>query len=69
NLYKYFTLTAKSTGPAVKSINYIAITDPTALQSAMTGNYNFFDIPQNIITRSPALDQTVGWPNGKFNPF
>lgn len=69
NLYKYFTMTAKSTGPTVKSINYIAITDPTALQTTMTGNYNFFDIPQNIITRSPAVDQTIGWPNGKFNPF
>ena len=69
NLYKYFTLNPKSTGPAVKSINYIAITDPAVLQTALTGNYNFFDIPQNIITRSPALDQTLGWPNGKFNPF
>lgn len=69
NLYKYFTMTAKSTGPLVKAINYVAITDPTILQTTMTGNYNFFDIPQNIITRSPALEQTVGWPNGKFNPF
>jgi len=69
NLYKYFTMTAKSSGPLVKSINYIAVTDPTALQTTMTGNFNFFDIPQNIITRSPALEQTIGWPNGKFNPF
>ncbi len=69
NLYKYFTLTAKSSGPLVKSINYLAVTDPTVLQTSMIGNYNFFDIPQNIITRSPALDQTIGWPNGKFNPF
>lgn len=69
NLYKYFTMTAKSTGPTVSSINYIAVTDPTALSTTLTGNYNFFDIPQSILTRSPALDQTIGWPNGKFNPF
>ena len=69
NLYKYFSMTAKSTGPVVKSINYIAITDPAVLSTTMTGNYNFFDIPQDILTRSPALNQTIGWPNGTFNPF
>jgi hypothetical protein len=69
NLYKYFTMTAKSTGPVVKSINYIAVTDPTTLLSTTTGNYNFFDIPQDILTRSPALVQTIGWQNGTFNPF
>ena len=69
NLYKYFSMTGKSTGPLVRSINYIAITDSTTLRSTMTGNYNFFDIPQDILTRSPALNQTIGWPNGSFNPF
>jgi len=69
NLYKYFSMTGKSTGPLVRSINYIAITDSTALRASMTGNYNFFDIPQDIRTRSPALNQTIGWPNGSFNPF
>lgn len=69
NLYKYFTMTAKSTGPLVKSINYVAVTDPTELSNTITGNYNFFDIPQDILTRSPALNQTIGWPNGTFNPF
>ncbi len=69
NLYKYFTMTAKSTGPLVKSMNYIAVTDPATLLTTTTGNYNFFDIPQDILTRSPGLMQTIGWQNGKFNPF
>ncbi len=69
NLYKYFTLTQKSTGPLVKSINYICVTDSIALKATNTGNYNFFGIPQNIITRSPAVKQTLGWQNGEFNPF
>jgi len=30
--------------------------------------YNFFGIPQNIIERSPSLEQTMGWENGTFNP-
>lgn len=69
SVYKYFKLTAKSTGPLVKAINYIAVTTPTQLQGLYSGNYNFFDIPQSILTRSPALTQTMGWENGVFNPF
>lgn len=69
SVYKYFTMTAKSTGPLVRAINYIAITDPEQLKTATSGNYNFFDIPQSILSRSPALEQTIGWENGKFNPF
>jgi starch-binding outer membrane protein, SusD/RagB family len=69
NLYKYFSMTAKSVGAFAKSITYVAITDPTTLQSTNTGNYNFFDIPQDILTRSSALTQTIGWQNGTFNPF
>ena len=37
------------------------------------GNYNFFDIPDGILTRSPAVLQTMGWSydveKGCFNPF
>lgn len=69
SVYKYFTMSAKSTGPLVKAINYITVTDPTNLSTTFTGSYNFFDIPQTILTRSPAIVQTQGWENGVFNPF
>lgn len=69
SVYKYFTMTAKSTGPLVKAILYKAYTTPGELQPVSNGSYNFFDIPFSILTRSPALDQTWGWENGGFNPF
>lgn len=69
NLHKYFKMTAKSTGPLVKAINYICVTDSNTLKTTTTGNYNFFDIPQDILTRSPGLVQNYGWQNGGFNPF
>jgi len=69
NLYKYFTMTAIASKPATKKMAYRAITDAATLQATTTGNYNFFDIPQSILTRSPALVQNYGWPNGGFNPF
>lgn len=31
--------------------------------------YNFFAIPQNILDRSPAIKQTLGWENGEFDPY
>ena len=31
--------------------------------------YNFFAIPQNILDRSPAVKQTLGWQNGEFDPL
>lgn len=69
SVYKYFNMTAKSTGPLVKPIAYRAYTTEAELIGKEDRNYNFFDIPQNILTRSPALKQTIGWPNGEFNPF
>jgi starch-binding outer membrane protein, SusD/RagB family len=69
NLYKYFTMTAKSTGPLVKPIAYVCIPDSSTLRLTNTGNYNFFGIPQDILTRSTAIKQTIGWQNGEFNPF
>lgn len=69
SVYKYFKMTVKSTGPLVKAIAYKAVEDEANLMTTYTGNYNFFDIPQSILTRSPALDQTLGWENGEFNPF
>ena len=68
-LYKYFTMTAKATGPAVKSIAYVCVPDSATLKLTTTGNYNFFDIPQDILTRSQAIVQNYGWQNGAFNPF
>jgi len=65
----YFTMTAMSTGPVVKGILYIAVTSQDALKTTATGNYNFFDIPTDILTRSPALVQTNGWIANGFDPF
>lgn len=31
--------------------------------------YNFFAIPQNLLDRSPAVEQTLGWENGAFDPY
>jgi hypothetical protein len=31
--------------------------------------YNFFAIPQNLLDRSPAVKQTLGWENGTFDPY
>ena len=31
--------------------------------------YNFFGIPQNIMQRSPSLQQTIGWEDGTFDPL
>lgn len=31
--------------------------------------YNYFAIPQNILDRSPAVLQTMGWENGEFDPY
>lgn len=31
--------------------------------------YNFFAIPLNILDRSPAIEQTMGWENGTFDPY
>lgn len=69
SVYKYFTMTLKSTGPLVRGIAYKTYHTPEELTDKIDRSYNFFDIPQNILTRSPALLQTMGWPNGVFNPF
>jgi hypothetical protein len=69
SVYKYFTMSAKSTGPLVKAIDFKVVTDPAALKTTFSGSYNFFDIPQTILLRSPALVQTIGWENGTFDPF
>ncbi|MDD3322734.1 MAG: RagB/SusD family nutrient uptake outer membrane protein [Paludibacter sp.] len=68
-IYSYFKMNAKSTGPLVKAIAYRAVTTQADLQTTTTGNYNFFDIPEGIMTRSPAVKQTLGWPAGEFDPF
>lgn len=69
SIYKYFTMSAKSTGPLVSQLRYVTATTQEQLLSTTSGSYNFFDIPQSILTRSPALVQTYGWQNGAFNPF
>ncbi len=69
SVFKYFSMTLRSSGPLVRSIAYKTYHTPEELADKIDRSYNFFDIPQNILTRSPALTQTMGWPNGVFNPF
>lgn len=69
SVYKYFTMSAKSTGPLVKAITFKVVTDPNTLKTTFDGSYNFFAIPSDILSRSPALVQTIGWENGAFDPF
>lgn len=69
SVYKYFNMSPKSTGPLVKAIAYKTYTTEEELIGKEDRSYNFFDIPQSILTRSPALKQTIGWANGVFNPF
>jgi len=65
----YMKLTKKGALPTFIPINYICVPNFAALSSTVDGNYNFFDIPSNILTRSPNVAQTLGWPQGTFNPF
>lgn len=69
SVYKYFSMTLRSTGPLVRGVAYRTYHSPEELVGKTDRSYNFFDIPQDILTRSPALKQTMGWPNGEFNPF
>ncbi len=54
-------------------INYQCVTTEDELRNTTTGNYNFFDVTTGILTRSPAILQTMGWSydaeKGCFNPF
>jgi len=68
-IYAYFKMTAKTSGPAVKGIAYKCVETQEALKTHVAGSYNFFDIPDGILTRSPAIVQTNGWANGQFDPF
>ena len=62
-----------SAGPMVSPIEYKCVSTEEELKNTTTGNYNFFDIPDGILTRSPAVLQTMGWSydveKGCFNPF
>ena len=50
-------------------INYLCVPTEEELRATTAGNYNFFDIPDGILTRSLAVKQNYGWPRGEFNPF
>ena len=62
-----------SAGPMASPIEYKCVSTEEELKNTTTGNYNFFDIPDGILTRSPAVLQTMGWSydveKGCFNPF
>ncbi len=55
------------------TIDYKCVTTEEELMNSTTGNYNFFDVPDGILTRSPGILQTMGWSYdaavGCFNPF
>lgn len=65
-LYRdYFTVKAATVSPFAIKMNFpqsYPIVDGVP-------SYNFFDIPDAIMQRSPALTQTKGWPGGTFDPF
>lgn len=54
-------------------VAYRAYPDSTSLmEAAPHGSYNFFDISSDILLRSPAIKQTLGWNKAGeeyFNPF
>lgn len=60
-------------GPTESPINYKCKVTEEDLRNTTAGNYNFFDVPDGILTRSPAIQQTMGWSydeaRGCFNPF
>ncbi len=43
--------------------------DSQFLLNYLQPQYNFFAIPQNILDRSIAVKQTMGWANGEFDPY
>jgi hypothetical protein len=53
---QYFTAVPRNLD-ALYTINYLQ------------PKYNFFAIPQNILDRSLAIEQTNGWANGAFDPY
>lgn len=65
--------TNTSAGPRASAIDYKCVPTEQELRSTTTGNYNFFDLTDGILTRSPAVLQTMGWSydanKGCFNPF
>lgn len=60
-------------GPRASAIDYKCVPTEEELKNTTTGNYNFFDVADGILTRSPAVLQTMGWSydadKGCFNPF
>lgn len=73
DIYKYMTVKKTTAGPTAKGMNYKCYITEEELKADPNGdvqyNYNFFDISDAILTRSPAVKQTLGWPHGEFNPF
>ncbi|WP_195333392.1 RagB/SusD family nutrient uptake outer membrane protein [Bacteroides salyersiae] len=60
-------------GPTESAIDYKCKITEEELRNTTTGSYNFFDLTDGILTRSPAIQQTMGWSydeaRGYFNPF
>lgn len=60
-------------GPRASVVDYKCVPTEDELKSTTTGSYNFFDLPNGILERSPAVLQTMGWSydaeKGCFNPF
>lgn len=61
----FFAVTDYVAGPRAEPVNY---PQPYPI-TANNPSYNFFDIPVNILLRSPKLLQTAGWLDGEFDPF
>ena len=69
DLSKYMKIAQAAIPPKAMPINYLCVPTEEELRATTAGNYNFFDIPDGILTRSLAVKQNYGWPRGEFNPF
>lgn len=68
-LGKYMKIARGTVPPRENAMNYLCVPTEDELKATTGGNYNFFDIPDGILTRSLAIKQNYGWQNGEFNPF
>lgn len=70
---EYTKASKTASPPTANKIAYICYPDFESLSKVQSGSYNFLDVQEGILTRSPAIQQTMGWAydedRGVFNPF
>lgn len=70
-LSQWMKVTKSRVSATAKAMNYKCSPNSASLSQEKAGSYNFFDIPNNFLLKSPALKQTMGWTDAvdAFNPF